>query len=130
MTTSRALALVLLTSLAWGYFLHRAHAEIGRLRKDAATFAEDAEAATRLADATKQATDRAFAKVTADFDAHRLTLLADLADTKRLLRAEQAYSAAGDRQLARLAEQVAGKALWPTLAKDDVVVQFPKRVQR
>lgn len=48
-------------------------------------------------------------------------------DLHNALTAERAYSAACDRQLRALAEQLAGKCLWPTLADDDVVVEFPKR---
>ena len=53
--------------------------------------------------------------------------VAQVRDLGNLLTVERAYSAACDRQLRALANIVEGKALVPTLAPDDVVVEFPKR---
>lgn len=45
-------------------------------------------------------------------------------DLRTLLTVEQARADWSEQELARIAEQVAGKCLWPTLAEDDVVVQL------
>lgn len=47
-------------------------------------------------------------------------------DLRNQLVVEQARADWSEQELARIAEQVAGKCLWPTLAEDDVVVQSPK----
>ena len=52
---------------------------------------------------------------------------ADGREHHNALVVERSYSAACDRQLRAIREQVAGKCLWPTLGDDDVVVEMPKR---
>lgn len=46
-------------------------------------------------------------------------------DLTNQLVVEQARADWSEQELARIAEQVEGKCLWPTLAENDVVVQFP-----
>lgn len=48
-------------------------------------------------------------------------------DLRNDLVVERGYSAACDRQLRAIQQQVAGKCLWPTLGDDDVVVEMPTR---
>jgi hypothetical protein len=48
-------------------------------------------------------------------------------DTATMLTAERARTEILESELARIAEQVKGKCLWPTLADDDVVVALPMR---
>ena len=63
--------------------------------------------------------------------ARLMTLSGDLArarskrhDMHTMLVAEQARTSILEDELSRIAEQVKGKCLWPTLAEDDVVVRL------
>lgn len=49
-------------------------------------------------------------------------------DQHNSLVVEQARADRAEEELARIAAQVEGKCLWPTLAEQDVVVQYPRAV--
>lgn len=116
-------AVALAGLLVGGYLLHREHER--RVAAELLNEWLEDYWPTRYALADSE---RATAQAAADHWRDRtVTVGAQYADTKRLLTAEQAYSNLCDRQLKKLADQVAGQALLPTLAADDVVVAFPKR---